>query len=89
MINQNEAIEKARQHIAGWEHVDSEAVNNLVFSSRARALEQGVKDGPCVRDAWLVGFKRIPYGHALEDVHPRIVVIVDAETGKTSILESL
>jgi len=89
MISKNEAIDYARRHIAGWDFVDVNTVEEPIFFSRASALERGVKDSPAVRDAWLVGFARIPSGHSLDDEFTKLIVDVDAETGETSVLESL
>ncbi len=89
MIDHNEALEKARQYVAGWDFVDPKSVNTPIFISRSSYLQSGVKDSPNVRDTWLITFARIPREHPLDDVFPLVSINVDAETGKTSLLEGI
>lgn len=89
MIDYLEALEKARQYVTGWDFVDPNSVNTPVFISRSSYLQSGVKDSPNVRDTWLITFARIPREHPLDNEFPLVSISVDAETGKTSLVEGI
>ena len=89
MITKNEAIQYARNHIAGWDWVDSQAVKGAVLSTRTEALAAGVKNSAGLQDEWLISFARIASGHPLDNVFPLVTIIVGAKKGETSVLEGI
>ena len=89
MITEAEAIQRAKEHVAGWDFVDPNAVETPVWSDAASALAAGVKDGPWVRAAGGGRGARLTTGHPMDEVFDSLTVRVDAETGATSVLASL